>query len=349
MQFTAAQIAALIQGKVEGDENETVTSFAKIEEAQSFQLTFFANPKFEEYLYATTASVIILGKDFKLKQPVKSTLIRVDDPKYAFAILLGHYQELMRQQMKGIQQPSYISSTAMLGNDIFIGAFTYLGEKVIIGDQTKIFPHTYIGDNVQIGRNCIIYAGVKIYADTIIGNNAIIHAGSVIGSDGFGFIPQQNGLPKKVPQIGNVVIGDDVEIGANTTIDRAMMGSTIIKNGVKLDNLVQIAHNVELGNNTIIASMTAMGGSVKIGNNVLMGGQIGIVEQLHVADNTKIGAQAKVIKSILEPGTTVNDSPAFDYVKSLRSQAIYRNLPELEKRVKELEALVKQLLSERVG
>lgn len=347
MQFTAAQIAKLINGKIEGNENEVVTSFGKIEEAKKSQLTFFSNSKYEDFLYSTTASVIIISDNYILKQPVVSTLIRVADPFNAFAILLGKYQEMVRQQMKGIQQPSYVAATAVLGEDIFIGAFSYLGEGVKIGNNTKIYPNTYIGDNAQIGENCMIYAGVRIYSDCIVGNNAIIHSGCVIGSDGFGFIPQKDGTVKKMPQIGNVVIKDNVEIGANTTIDRATMGSTLIKDGVKLDNLVQVAHNVELGNNTVVAGGTAFGGSVKVGNNVLFGGQVGIVEHLQIADRTKVGAQAKIIKSITTPGTVVNDSPAFEYINTLRSQAIYRNLPELEKRVKDLEDLVKQLLQEK--
>jgi UDP-3-O-[3-hydroxymyristoyl] glucosamine N-acyltransferase len=348
MHFTASQIAQLIDGKIEGNENETVTSFGKIEEAKESQLTFFANTKYEDFLYSTTASVIILKNDYILKQPLKSTLIRVADPYNAFVILLNKYQEVVRQQMKGIQQPSYISSTAVLGENIFVGAFCYLGEKVKVGNNTKIYPNTYLGDNVEIGENCLIYAGVRIYSDCKVGNNAILHSGCVIGSDGFGFIPQPDGSVKKVPQIGNVILEDDVEFGANTTIDRATMGSTIIKKGVKLDNLVQIAHNVEVGNYTVMASGTAIAGSTKIGNNVVMGGQIGVVEHIEVADGTKIGAQAKVTKSVTTPGTSINDTPAFDNIKALRSQAIYRNLPELEKRVKELETLVKQLLAEKI-
>ena len=348
MQFTAAQISKLINGKIEGNENEVVTSFAKIEEAKASQLTFFSNSRYEEFLYATTASIIIITDSYVLRQPIPSTLIRVADPYNAFAILLGKYQEMISQQMKGIQQPSYISATAVLGKNVFIGAFSYLGDRVKIGNNTKIYPNTYIGDNTEIGEGCIVYAGVRIYPGNKIGNNAIMHSGSVIGSDGFGFIPQPDGTVKKVPQIGNVIIQDNVEIGANTTVDRATMGSTIIKNGVKLDNLVQVAHNVELGNNTVVAGGTAFGGSVKVGNNVLFGGQVGVKEHIQIADRTSVGAQAKVIKSVTTPGTVINDSPAFEYMKALRSQSIYRNLPELEKRVKELEALVKQLMEQKV-
>jgi UDP-3-O-[3-hydroxymyristoyl] glucosamine N-acyltransferase len=347
MEFTASQIAQLIDGEIEGNKDEVITSFGKIEEAKRSQLTFFANTKYEDFLYSTTASVIILKNDYVLKQPLQSTLIRVADPYNAFVILLSKYQEIVKQQMKGIQQPSYISSTAILGENIFIGAFCYLGEKIKIGNNTKIYPNSYLGDNVEVGENSIIYAGVRIYSDCKVGNNAIIHSGCVIGSDGFGFIPQPDGTVKKVPQIGNVVIEDNVEIGANTTIDRAMMGSTLIKQGVKLDNLIQIGHNVEIGKNTVMAGAAALGGSVKIGNNVLVGGQAAFVEHIEIADRTKVGAQAKVIKSITTPGTSVSDTPAFDNLKALRSQSIYRNLPELEKRVRDLEALVKQLLAEK--
>ena len=260
--------------------------------------------------------------------------------------LLAKYQEIAQQQLTGIQQPAYIAKTATYGENVFIGAFAYIGENVKIGDNTKIYPNAYIGNNVTIGDNTIIHPGVKIYHDCVVGNNVIIHAGTVIGSDGFGFAPQADGSFKKVPQIGNVVIEDNVEIGANTTIDRATIGSTIIKAGAKLDNLIQIAHNVEVGNNTVIAAQAGVSGSTKIGNNVMIGGQAGIVGHIQIADGAKINAQSGVSKSI-EPGKAVTGSPAYDYTTALRSQAIVRNLPELEKRVKELEALIKQLLAEK--
>jgi UDP-3-O-[3-hydroxymyristoyl] glucosamine N-acyltransferase len=347
MQFSASQIALIINGKIEGDANASVTSFGKIEEAKPGQLAFLANPKYEDYLYSTQASIIILNEELKLKQPITATLIRVPDAYSAFASLLAKYQEMLTQQMNGIQQPSYISKTASYGENVFIGAFSYLGENVGIGNNTKIFPNAFIGDNVTIGDNSIIHPGVKIYKDCLIGNNVTIHAGAVVGSDGFGFAPQPDGSFKKVPQIGNVVIEDNVEIGANTTIDRATIGSTIIKAGAKLDNLIQIAHNVEVGNDTVIAAQAGVSGSTKLGKNVMVGGQVGIVGHLQIGDGAKINAQSGVSKSI-EPGKAVTGSPAHDYTAALRSQALSRNLPELEKRVKELETLVKQLMGEKV-
>lgn len=344
MQFTAAQIAAITGGQVEGDPDVTVDSFGKIEEANASQLTFFANPKYEDFLYKTKAAVIIIGDAVTLKKPITGTLIRVSDAYGAFALLLDKYQQLQRQQLSGIQQPAYIDATAKLGENIFIGAFSYIGEGAIIADGVKIFPNSYLGDNVQVGKNTILHAGVKIYKDCKIGSNVVIHAGTVIGSDGFGYAPQADGRLRKVPQIGNVIIEDDVEIGANTTIDRATIGSTIIRSGAKLDNLLQIAHNVEIGNNSVIAAQTGISGSTKIGNNVMIGGQAGIVGHIQIADGSKINAQSGVSKSIKTPNTAVTGSPAFDYTAALRSQAVMRNLPLLEKRIKELETIIAQLL-----
>ncbi len=349
MQFTAAQISVLINGKIEGNADATVTSFGKIEEAAEGQLTFFANPKYEDYLYRTNASIAIIGEGYQLKEFVKPTLIRVKDPYSAFAQLLSKYQEMVTQQLKGIQQPAYISSSAQLGSDVFIGAFCYIGENVKIGSNTKVFPNTFIGDNVEVGNNCIVHPGVKIYHDCKLHNSIIVHAGAVIGSDGFGFAPQADGSFKKVPQIGNVVIEDHVEIGANTTIDRATIGSTCIRAGAKLDNLIQIAHNVEVGNSTVIAAQVGVSGSTKIGNNVMIGGQAGLVGHIQIADGSKINAQSGVSKSLKEPYSAVTGSPAGDYTASLRSQAVFRNLPQLEKRIQELEKIIKQMMEERVN
>jgi len=347
MTFPASQIALIINGKIEGDAGIGVTSFGKIEEADHGQLSFLANSKYEEYLYTTKASIIIINDSFELKQPVKATLIRVPDAYTAFATLLAKYQEIMEQKLSGIQQPSYIAGSASYGENVFIGAFSYIGENVKIGNNSKIFPNAYLGDDVIIGNNSIIHPGVKIYHHCKVGNYVTIHAGTVIGSDGFGFAPQADGSFRKVPQIGNVVIEDNVEIGANATIDRATIGSTLIKSGVKLDNLIQIAHNVEIGNSTVIAAQTGISGSTKIGNGVMIGGQVGIVGHIQIGDGAKINAQSGVSKS-LEPGKAVTGSPAFDYTAALRSQAINRKLPDLEKRVKELETLIKQLTSEKV-
>ncbi|MBC7874913.1 MAG: UDP-3-O-(3-hydroxymyristoyl)glucosamine N-acyltransferase, partial [Ferruginibacter sp.] len=284
---------------------------------------------------------------FELKHPVAATLIRVPDAYTAFAILLSKYQEIVQQQLTGIQQPVYIAKTASYGENVFIGAFTYLGENVKIGSHTKIFPNSYIGDNVVIGDHCIIDPGVKIYHNCIVGNYANILAGAVIGSDGFGFAPQPDGTFIKIPQLGNVIIEDHVDIGANVTIDRATVGSTIIRSGAKLDNLIQVGHNVEIGDNTIIAAQAGVSGSTKIGKSVMIGGQAGIVGHIQLGDGAKVNAQSGVSKS-LDPGKVVTGSPAHDFTAALRSQALARNLPEMEKRIKDLEALVKQLMEEKV-
>jgi UDP-3-O-[3-hydroxymyristoyl] glucosamine N-acyltransferase len=343
MQFSATQIALLVGGKVEGNADAAVASFGKIEEATTGQLSFLANPKYEEFLYTTQASVIIINQSLELKQPVSAALIRVPDAYSAFATLLDKYQQIQQQQLTGIQQPVYIDATAKIGEQVFIGAFAYIGEKVIIGNGAKIYPNAFIGNNVTIGQNTVIHPGVKIYHNCVIGNNVTIHAGTVIGSDGFGFAPQADGSFKKVPQIGNVIIEDGVEIGSNSTIDRATIGSTLIKAGAKLDNLLQIAHNVEVGNNTVIAAQAGVSGSTKIGNNVMIGGQAGIVGHINIGDGAKINAQSGVSKS-MDAGKAVTGSPAHDYTAALRSQAASRKLPELEKRVKELEKIIAELL-----
>lgn len=345
MQFTAAQIAMMINGKVEGNADTSVASFGKIEEAQTGQLAFLANPKYEEFLYSTGASIIIINETQELKQPISATLIKVPDAYSAFATLLDKYQQIQRQQLNGIQQPAYISVSAKIGENVFIGAFAYIGENVVVANGAKIFPNAYLGNNVVIGENSIIHPGVKIYHDCIIGNHVAIHAGTVIGSDGFGFAPQADGTLKKVPQIGNVIIEDGVEIGANATIDRATIGSTLIKAGAKLDNLLQIAHNVEVGNNSVIAAQSGISGSTKVGNNVMIGGQVGIVGHIKIADGTKINAQSGVSKSIKNPNSAVTGSPAFDYTAALRSQAASRNLPNLEKRVIELEKKLREMMA----
>jgi UDP-3-O-[3-hydroxymyristoyl] glucosamine N-acyltransferase len=349
MIFPASQIALLIGGRVEGDANASVSSFGKIEEAGEGQLAFYANPKYEEYLYSTGASIIIVNEDYELKQPVKATLIRVSDAYTAFATLLNKYQEIMQQQLTGVQQPSYIALTASYGENVFIGAFAYIGENVKVGNNSKIFPHVFLGDNVTVGENSIIHSGVKIYHDCKIGNEVTLHAGTVIGSDGFGYAPQADGTLKKVPQIGNVVIEDNVEIGANTTIDRATIGSTLIKSGAKLDNLIQIAHNVEVGNFTAIAAQAGISGSTKVGNGVIIGGQAGLAGHINIADNVKINGQSGVNKSVKTAGISITGTNAYEYTKAMRSMAIARNLPEMDRKIKELEALVKQLMAEKIS
>ncbi len=347
MQFSATQIAILIDGKVEGNADAKVAFFGKIEDATQDELAFLANPKYEEYLYTTKAAIIIVNHSQELKQPVDATLIRVEDAYTAFAILLDKYQQIQNQQLTGIQQPAYVDATAKIGDQVFIGAFAYIGERVILANNVKIYPSAYIGNHVSIGENSIIHPGVKVYHHCVIGKNVVIHAGTVIGSDGFGFAPQANGTYVKVPQIGNVIIEDNVEIGANSTIDRATVGSTLIKAGAKLDNLLQIAHNVEIGNNAVIAAQAGISGSTKIGNNVMIGGQVGIVGHLQIADGTKINAQSGVSKSIKNVNTSVTGSPAFDYTAALRSQAMVRSLPKMEKRIEALEKLLKELLTQK--
>ena len=337
MTFSAMQIAQLIQGRVEGDTTASVNGFGKIEEAGPQQLAFLANPKYEEYLYSTQASVIIINETLELKQPVTATLIRVPDAYTAFATLLDAYQQMQQQQLSGIEQPSFIDSSATVGEQVYVGAFAYIGKGATIGKGAKIFPQVYIGNGVAVGEGSVLHPGVKVYHQCRIGKGVIIHAGAVIGSDGFGFAPQADGSFKKVPQTGNVVVEDFVEIGANTTIDRATIGSTIIQAGAKIDNLVQIAHNVVVGNNTVIAAQAGVSGSTHLGKNIMIGGQAGIVGHLQIADGARINAQSGVAKSLKKPGMAVTGSPAFDYTASLRSQVAVRNLPALEKRLQDLE------------
>lgn len=336
MQISAEQIAGIVKGKIEGNPEAAVRDFGKIEEAGPGQLSFLANPKYEDFLYTTKASIVIINESLILREPVQSTLIRVPDAYSSFAQLLTSYQEFMSQQLSGIQEQTHIASSAKLGEDIYVGPFTFIGEQSVIGNQTKIHPQVFIGNNVVIGENTTINAGVKIYHGCKIGSNVVIHAGTIIGSDGFGFAPQADGSYKKIPQIGNVVVEDHVEIGSNCTIDRATIGSTIIRTGAKLDNLIQIAHNVEIGSYTVIAAQAGISGSTKIGKYAQIGGQAGIVGHITIEDGAKVNAQSGVSKSI-KKGEAVTGSPAYSYTAALRSQAVSRNLPDLEKRVKELE------------
>jgi UDP-3-O-[3-hydroxymyristoyl] glucosamine N-acyltransferase len=325
-----------------------VNNFGKIEEAKTGQLAFLANPKYEEYLYTTRASIIIINESQVLKEKIKATLLRVPDAYLAFASLLSKYQEMLNQQLSGIQEPVYISKSASLGENVFVGAFAYIGNQVLIGNQVKIHPQVYIGDDVIIGDHTVIHPGVKIYHRCVIGKQVTIHAGSVIGADGFGFAPQADGSFKKIPQMGNVVIEDFVEVGSNATIDRATIGSTLIRSGAKLDNLIQIAHNVEIGCNTVIAAQSGVSGSTKLGNNVMVGGQVGIVGHIQIADGSRINAQSGVTKSLKTPNSAVTGSPAYEYTSALRAQAAARKLPTFEKRILELEKLIQQLLAEKV-
>lgn len=339
MQFTAQHIATYIQGQIEGNETVEVSSFGKIEEAKTGQLSFLANPKYESYLYTTEASVVIVNEHLQLREAVQATLIRVPDAYAAFATLLDIYQKAIEQATQGIEQPSYIDPTAKLGSNIYIGAFAYIGKNAEIGNSVKVYPGVYVGNNVVIEENTVLFPGVKVYHNCKLGSNVIVHAGSIIGSDGFGFAPQPDGTYKKIPQTGNVVIEDHVEIGSNCTIDRATIGSTIIRSGAKIDNLVQIAHNVDIGSNSVIAAQAGISGSTKIGKQVRIGGQAGIVGHLVLGDGSQVNAQSGVTKNIPEKGA-VTGSPAYDFNPMLRSQGAMRRLPELEKRVEMLEAII---------
>lgn len=347
MQFSAEQIAALIQGKIEGDPQTTISGFGKIEEAGKTDLTFLANPKYEDYLYSTSAGIVIIGEQMELKENVSATLIRVKDAYSSFAVLMQYYQQMKANQLVGIEDPVFIHPSAKIGKEVYIAAFSYIGEHVEIGNDVKIYAQVFIGANTKIGDRTVLHAGVKLYHDCLIGNDVTIHAGAVLGSDGFGFAPQQNGTYNKVPQLGNVVIEDHVEIGANTCIDRATLGSTTIKKGTKLDNLLQIAHNVEVGEHSVIAAQTGISGSTKIGKHVMIGGQVAIVGHISIADGTKINGLTGISKSITETNTSLSGRPAMELGDSLRAMAIYKRLPELDKKIKELEVLVAQLSKER--
>lgn len=343
MEFSAEQIAGLLGGTVEGNANVTVNNLSKIEEGKPKTLSFLANPNYTSYIYDTDASVVIVNRSLVLERPVKETctLIRVDDAYGSFAKLLEIYQT-MKGDKKGIEQPSFIHPTAVLGEDCYIGAFAYIGENAVIGNNVKIYPQAYIGDNAKVGDGTVLFAGVKVYHDCIIGKHCTIHASTVIGSDGFGFAPNNGDTFNKVPQIGNVIIEDHVEIGSNTSVDRATLGSTIIRKGVKLDNLIQIAHNVEIGENTVIAGQTGVAGSTKVGKNCMIAAQVGIIGHIKIADGVKIAGQSGIGNSIEKEGEIVQGSPAFNIGDYKRSYVLFRGLPKLNDKLRELE---KQLSS----
>lgn len=326
MKFTANQIAAILEGEVVGNPDTEVFKLSKIEEGEIGSLTFLANPKYTSFIYSTAASITIVDKSFKPDQELKTTLIKVQDAYKAFSKLLEYYN-MVKLNKTGIETPVYQSSSVQLGDDIYLGAFTYLGENVKIGNQVKIFPGVYIGDNVTIGNNVIVFAGAKIYSETSIGAHCIIHSGAIIGADGFGFSPNENGAYNKVPQIGNVIIEDHVDIGAGTTIDRATLGSTVIRKGVKLDNQIQIAHNVEIGENTVIAAQSGIAGSTKIGKNCMIGGQVGIAGHLIIGNGVKIQAQSGIGRNVKD-FETLQGSPALNYSDFNKSYVHFKNLPK---------------------
>jgi len=335
MEITAKAIAVFLKGEIEGNPEVKISGVSKIEEGEKNTLAFLSNPKYEKYLYTTEASVVLLNKDIVLKQPVNSTLIRVNDAYQAFASLMDLYQQ-QKEQPEGIDVNVYIDKSAKIGKNAYIGAFSFIGKNVKTGDNVKIYPQVYIGNNAVIGDNTILYPGVKIYEDCIIGANCIIHSSTVIGSDGFGFAPQ-SGDYKKIPQLGNVIIEDHVEIGSNVSVDRATMGSTIIRKGVKIDNLIQIAHNVEIGENTVIAAQAGIAGSTKVGKNCMIAAQAGLVGHIKIANEVKIGAQSGVVSNVKNEGDILLGSPAFDIHKTKKSMVVFKYLPDMKNKITELE------------
>lgn len=342
MEFTVDQIAQMLGGEVKGNGREKINMLAKIQDAKPGQIAFLANPKYEQYIYLTQASAVIVSKDFQPKKEITCTLILVDDAYSSFTVLLEEYHKLISFQKTGVEQPSFLGDNSVVGKNIYRGAFSYIGNNVKIGDNVKVYPQVFVGDNVVIGSNTILHANVKLYADTKIGANCVIHSGTVVGSDGFGFAPQSDGTYKTIPQMGNVIIEDDVTIGANTVIDCATLygDSTILRQGVKLDNLIQIAHNVEVGKNTVIAAQTGISGSTKVGENCMIGGQVGMAGHLVVANNTSVGAKAGISKSVKEEGQRLFGTLAFDIKDYFKSYVVFKKLPDLNNRLKELEKKV---------
>lgn len=340
MEFTANQIASLVNGIVVGNGDVAINTFAKIEEGHPGAISFLANPKYTHFIYETKSSIVLVKNDFVPEKDLSTTLIKVEDPYATLAMLLDMVSQLINPQPIGIEQPCYISEGITIPEDGYVGAFAYIGKNVVIGKGVKIYPHSYIGNNVKVGDGTIIYPGAKIYHGCVIGNNCVIHAGAVIGADGFGFAPTENGY-NKIPQIGNVIIEDNVEIGANTTIDRATMGSTRIKQGVKLDNLIQIAHNVEVGEHTVMAAQAGVAGSAKVGQWCMIGGQVGVAGHISIGDKVSVGAQSG-IPSNVKGGSKLMGYPATDAKDFLRQAVYIKNLGELNNRVKELEKKIKE-------
>ena len=344
MKFTAEQIAGILEGEVVGNPNAEVSQLSKIEEGYEGSLTFLANPKYLNYIYTTKASVTIVNDTFVPEHELTTTLIKVEDAYASFSKLLEFYNQV-KLNKTGIEQPSFVSESAKYGDNLYLGSFSYLGQNVVLGNNVKIYPNCFLGDNVVLGDNVTIFAGAKIYSETVIGNNCTIHSGAIIGADGFGFAPNPDGTYSKIPQIGNVIIEDNVDIGANTTIDKATMGSTIIRKGVKLDNQIQIAHNVEIGENTVIAAQTGVAGSTKIGKNGMIGGQVGIAGHLTIGNNVRIQAQSGVGRNIKDD-EILQGSPTFGYNDFSKSYVHFKNLPKI---VAEIEELKKEILNQKNG
>lgn len=351
MEFTINQVAAMLGGEVKGNGNEKINMLAKIQDGKKGQIAFLSNPKYEQYIYTTQASAVIVKKDFVPKKDINTTLILVDDPYTSFTALLEEYHKLLSFQKSGIEQPCFIGENSIVGNGVYRGAFSYIGNNVKIGDNVKIYPHAYVGDDVVIGDNTVLHASVKLYAGTRVGSYCVLHSGAVIGSDGFGFAPQEDGTYKAIPQLGNVVLEDHVVVGANTVIDCATLfgDSTILKQGVKLDNLIQIAHNVEIGRNTVIAAQTGISGSSRIGENCVIAGQVGIAGHLVIANNTSFGAQSGIGKSVTKEGEKLMGSPVFDVKEFYKAYAIFKKLPDLNYRLKELEQKIEHIINSEIG
>lgn len=343
MEFTAQQIATFLGGTIEGNPDVKVCNFSKIEEGKPGTLTFLANPKYEHHIYNTEASIVLVNSDFMPTEPIGATLVKVANAYTGLAMLLNMVEQSKRKKI-GVDSTAFIAASAVVGDDCYVGNFVYIGNNSTIGNNCQIYPYVYIGDNITIGDNSIIYPHVTIYDDCVIGNRCILHAGAVIGSDGFGFAPEGDNY-KKIPQLGNVIVEDDVEIGANTTIDRAVMDSTIIRRGVKLDNLVQIAHNVEIGENTVMAAQVGIAGSVKVGKHCMFGGQVGLAGHLHIADNVVFGAQSGVISDIKE-ATTVLGAPAINAKSFMRSSAIFGRLPDMYRAMGKMQREIDELKKE---
>ncbi len=343
MEFSAQQIAGFLNGTIEGDPNVKVSNFSKIEEGKPGTLTFLANLKYAHHIYNTEASIVLVNNDFKPKQPIRATLVKVENAYAALAMLLNLVEQ-SKSKKKGVDSTAFIAASATVSDDCYVGNFAYIGEGVKMGKNCMVYPHAYIGDHVTVGDNCVFYPHATVYENCIIGNNCILHAGSVVGADGFGFAPEGETY-KKIPQLGNVIIEDDVEIGANTTIDRAVMDSTIIHRGVKLDNLVQIAHNVEVGENTVMAAQVGIAGSVKVGKHCMFGGQVGLAGHIHVADHVVFGAQAGVISDVKE-ATTLFGAPAINAKNFMRSSAIFNRLPDIYRSLGQMQREIEQLKKE---
>ncbi len=335
MVFTASQIAGILEGEVEGNPEIAVHKLAKIEEGEKGSLTFLANPKYTPFIYTTKASITIVNKDFTPEQHLATTLIKVEDAYESFSKLLEYYDQV-KNTKTGIEQPVFLSESTVYGEGLYLGAFAYIAENVVMGKNVKIYPNAYVGENVKLGDNVVIFSGAKVYSETIVGNNCVIQSGAIVGADGFGFAPNKNGTFSKIPQTGNVILEDDVDVGAGTTIDRATMGSTILRKGVKLDNQIQIAHNVEIGEHTVIAAQTGVAGSTKIGKKCMIGGQVGIVGHITIGDNVRIQAQSGIGRNIKD-NEILQGSPALNYGDYNKSYVHFKNFPKIINQIHELD------------